>query len=111
MASCTLKPLERGHDVFLAGKKIGQILPSQESNGRFCYVLGCDKSQKPRTYRTKRKATEALVRIHTMVTAAKKERMPLEEVIVQAWGDKPNTSKRWDTPKRYAKKPRKSKAK
>ena len=109
---CTFKRLENGHDVFLRGKKIGRILFSKESNGRFCYMLGCDQSRIPRTYRTKQKAVDALVNIHKLVTEAKKKRMPLQEVIVRAWADKPNTvEQEWEAKTRKMKKTRKRKAK
>lgn len=90
------KPLkDKGYDVNLRGKKIGQIFPMKEKTGRHCFFLGCDKRRSPRTYRGKIKAAEALEAISKLVGESKKKRLPIEAVIVQAWDDRPRASDQW----------------
>ena len=88
-------PLETGYKVSLRGKVLGEILPMKEATGRHCFYLGFDERKKPRTYRGKIKAAEALEAINKLVTDSKKKKWTTEALIVNSWDERPRASDQW----------------
>jgi hypothetical protein len=81
-----------GYEVSVKGKVVGSMSARTEPNGRHCFVLDCDTRAKPRTYRGRAMAAEALVALHDVVQEAKKKKWSLDMVIMNAWGSKPRAS-------------------
>ncbi|MCA9263121.1 MAG: hypothetical protein KDA60_04710 [Planctomycetales bacterium] len=95
MPNFTFKPLESGYEVSLRGKKLGSILPTKETTGRHCFILGHDARKTPRTYRGRIKAAEALLEIDKLKAEAKKKKLDIDQVIIRAWDIKPRASDQW----------------
>ena len=78
--------------VFLGRKKLGVIVGMKESSGRHCFRLGFDKRRRPRTYRGRQQAAEALRLIDRLTREAEKHDLTHEELIVSSWDIKPHAS-------------------
>jgi len=83
---------DEGTRVFFRRRKIGTIYTTVEPNGRYCFRLGCDSRRQPRTYRGRVRAAEALKVIDDLKRVAKRDNLSIEEVIVRAWDEKPQTA-------------------
>ncbi|MEZ6102191.1 MAG: hypothetical protein R3E01_24915 [Pirellulaceae bacterium] len=94
MAKFKFKETATGYDVFAGSKNLGGIVPMKESTGRHCFRLAEDDPKSPRTYRGKQKAAEALMTIAKIAETAKKKKLSVEQVIIQAWSDRPAASPR-----------------
>lgn len=81
-----------GYEVSVKGKIIGSISARSEPNGRHCFVLDCDTRAKPRTYRGRAMAAEALVTLNDLAQEAKKKKWSPEMLIIHAWAEKPRAS-------------------
>ena len=86
------EPREEETAVYRGRRCIGTIVTMIETNGRYCFRLGCDRREHPRTYRGRVRAARALQIIDALKREAKKRRMSLDEVIVRAWDDKPQSA-------------------
>ena len=95
MAAFRFEPLKKGYRVILRGKHLGDIIPSREPTGRHCFFLGFDKRRKPRTYRGKAKAAEALLAIDKLKTNDKRKKWKPEVMIINAWDERPRSSDQW----------------
>jgi hypothetical protein len=95
MGKYRFEPLASGYEVYYRGRRLGRILPKKESTGRHCFYLGFDHRRRPRTYRGKLKAAEALHAINRLSEEAKKKRWTIETTIVQAWDERPRASDQW----------------
>ena len=89
----TFKGTTTGYVVYYRRRSIGEIVTQKESNGRYCFRLGCDNRKRPRTYRGKTRAAEALKVIDALARQASKGRWSTETLIVQAWDSKPHTAR------------------
>ena len=81
-----------GLDVYHKRRHIGSIVTMIEASGRYCFRLGCDRRTEPRTYRGRIRAARALLVIDDLKSEAKKKQWALEELIVNAWDEKPHTA-------------------
>ena len=95
MAKFKFEPMDVGYKVVSKGRTLGEILPMKESTGRHCFYLGFDKRKKPRTYRGKIKAAEALEAIDKLLNSQKKKRWTAQALIVNAWDERPRASDQW----------------
>ncbi len=86
---------ERGYKVMLRGKSLGDIIPSREPTGRHCFYLAFDTRKKPRTYRGKIKAAEALQALDKLKSDAKSKKWKTELLIINAWDARPRSSDQW----------------
>jgi hypothetical protein len=64
----------------------------KESNGRHCFRLGCDSRKRPRTYRGRIQAAQALQTIDELARAAQRYEWSAEELIIHSWDEKPHAS-------------------
>lgn len=78
--------------VFKGRREIGTIVTMLEASGRYCFRLGCDNRDEPRTYRGRVRAAKALLLIDELQKTAKKKKWGLDELIVHAWDAKPQTA-------------------
>ena len=90
--SYRFEPTTEGFAVYYRGRKIGEIFPAKESSGRHCFYLSFDDRARPRTYRGKTKAAEALHAIQRLTAAAKKRRWRSEKLVLMAWDQRPRAS-------------------
>ena len=79
-------------EVYRGPKLLGTLHGARESNGRYCFSLGCDNRNKPRKYRGRLKAAQALWAIQKLVSEAKTRRLSTEQLIVRAWDAKPEAA-------------------
>ena len=79
--------------VLKGRREIGAIVGMKEASGRHCFRLAADSRKKPRTYRGRIQAAEALLEISDLVRDAKKHRWSLEELVIRAWDGKPRASR------------------
>lgn len=78
--------------VFKGKRELGAIVTMLEANGRYCFRLGCDLRDEPRTYRGRVRAARALLAIDDLQREAKKKKWDMAQLIVQAWDNKPHTA-------------------
>lgn len=84
---------EGDETIVLEGKrKLGTIVTMVEASGRYCFRLGCDTREEPRTYRGRVRAAEALRAIDELKRQAKESKLSTDELIVRAWDAKPHTA-------------------
>lgn len=95
MSKYRFDAIESGYEVFYRGKSLGRILPMKESTGRHCFYLGDDTRKKPRTYRGKSQAAEALHAIQRLVQNMNAKQWSPEMLIIQAWDERPRASQQW----------------
>jgi hypothetical protein len=81
-----------GTNVYYKRRQIGSIVSMVESSGRYCFRLGCDSRRKPRTYRGRIRAAQALRIIDELRKTAGREKLGIDEVIVRAWDRKPHSA-------------------
>jgi len=82
--------------VFRGRRELGAIIGMKEKSGRHCFRLAADNRNKPRTYRGRVQAAQALLKIDDVVRDAKKHRWSLHEVVIRAWANKPRASQAGD---------------
>ena len=80
-----------GAAVYYRGRHIGDIVTMKEASGRHCFRLGFDNRKQPRTYRGRMKAAEALKTIDNLKQQAKKQKWPIELLVIRAWDIKPQS--------------------
>jgi len=80
--------------VYVRGKKIGELVTMREVNERYCFRLGMDNREYPRTYRGRVRAARALKIVADLIEQSKEERWSKEELILNAWDSKPATAPR-----------------
>ncbi|MBM3999098.1 MAG: hypothetical protein FJ297_06070 [Planctomycetes bacterium] len=78
--------------VFHKRRPIGTIETMVEASGRYCFRLGFDRRKKPRTYRGRVHAAQALLVIDSIRKEASRGKLAIEEVIVRAWDTKPSSA-------------------
>ncbi|MDP6445436.1 MAG: hypothetical protein QGG36_02145 [Pirellulaceae bacterium] len=78
--------------VFVRRRKIGAIVTMVEANGRYCFRLASDHRKEPRTYRGRLRAARALQIIDNLKRKAEKQDWSADELIINAWDDKPHTA-------------------
>ncbi len=78
--------------VFRGRRELGAIIGMKEKSGRHCFRLAADNRSKPRTYRGRVQAAEALLAIDRIVRDAKKHRWSMHELVIRAWAEKPRAS-------------------
>lgn len=78
--------------VMKGKRNLGTIVTMLEANGRYCFRLGCDNRDEPRTYRGRIRAAQALLVIHNLCQQAVKRKWAAEQLIVNAWDNKPQTA-------------------
>ena len=78
--------------VYKGRRELGTIVTMLEASGRYCFRLGCDTRDEPRTYRGRVRAARALLVIDDLRREASKRRWDLDELIVRAWDAKPHTA-------------------
>jgi hypothetical protein len=78
--------------VFQGRKKLGAIVGMKESSGRHCFRLGFDQRRRPRTYRGRQQAAEALRLIDRLVRESERHQLSAEELIIRSWDAKPHAS-------------------
>lgn len=78
--------------VFRGRRELGAIIGMKEKSGRHCFRLAVDGRNKPRTYRGRVQAAEALSAIDQIVRDAKKHHWSPQELVIRAWADKPRAS-------------------
>ena len=83
---------DSGLDVFHKRRRIGSIVTMIEASGRYCFRLGCDRRNAPRTYRGRVRAARALLVIDELKSEARKRKWAVDELIVNAWDEKPHTA-------------------
>ena len=79
-------------EVFLGRRSLGAIVGMKEQSGRHCFRLACDSRRRPRTYRGRVQAAQALQMIADLKREAKKHRWSIDELIIHSWDDKPRAS-------------------
>ena len=78
--------------VYFRRHRLGTLESMVEASGRYCFRLGCDSRRTPRTYRGRVRAAQALKIIDDLKRAAAREKLSLDEVIVRAWDQKPQSA-------------------
>ena len=81
-----------GWTVYHGGRKLGTLVTMREVNDRYCFRLGEDEREYPRTYRGRVRAANALKTIEELLAQAKKERWSRQQLILRAWDAKPATA-------------------
>lgn len=81
-----------GYDVRKGAKSIGEIRSAKEPSGRHSFYIATDTRKKPRLYRGKQMAAEALLVLTDIVKNAKAKRMSPEMVVLTAWSSRPSVS-------------------
>ncbi|MEM8677911.1 MAG: hypothetical protein AAGF97_01025 [Planctomycetota bacterium] len=92
MASYKFKGLDKGYEVYMGKRRLGTILPAKEVSGRHSFYLGCDNRKRPRLYRGKQQAAEALQVLDDLLKQAKGKRWSHEMLVMHAWSNRPNVS-------------------
>jgi hypothetical protein len=81
-----------GFLVYHRKQQIGCVVTMLEASGRYCFRLGWDTRPKPRTYRGKVRAAQALKAIDGLKRDAKGKKLSPEELIIRSWDAKPRTA-------------------
>ena len=78
--------------VYKGRRELGVIVTMLEASGRYCFRLGCDNRDEPRTYRGRVRAAKALKVIDDLKREASKRKWEIDELIVRCWDSKPHTA-------------------
>ena len=78
-----------GAKVTKGSDHLGEIITTQEVNGRYCFHLSGDNRRQPRTYRGRILAAKALECIKRLKQEAHKHKWSQEALIMAAWADRP----------------------
>lgn len=87
-----LRPCDGEYEVIRRGIVLGKIRSTTEPSGRVAFVLASDRRRKPRTYRGRHLAAQAVAALYELTTRARKDRMSTEEVVLAAWSVRPPSS-------------------
>jgi hypothetical protein len=86
------RPCDGGYEVMRRGIVLGRIRSTTEPSGRVAFHLAADPRRKPRTYRGRHLAAEAVAALYELTTRARRDRMSTEEVVLAAWSVRPPSS-------------------
>jgi len=87
-----LRPCDGGYKVIRRGVVLGKIRSTTEPSGRVAFLLSADRRRKPRTYRGRRVAAEAIVALYELTRRARKKRLSPEDIVLAAWSVRPPSS-------------------
>jgi hypothetical protein len=87
-----LRPCQGGYEVTRRGTVLGKIQSTTEPSGRVAFLLAADRRRNPRTYRGRLVAAEAVAALYDLATAARKQRMQPEQIVLAAWTLRPPSS-------------------
>lgn len=87
-----LRPCDGGYEVIRRGIVLGRIRSTAEPSGRVAFLLAVDRRRKPRTYRGRHVAAEAIAALYELARRARNERMSPEEIVLAAWSVRPPSS-------------------
>ena len=91
-SSVQLRPCQGGYEVMRRGVVLGKIRSTTEPSGRVAFLLEADRRRKPRTYRGRNVAAQAVVALYDLAKAARSQRMRPEDIVLAAWTSRPPSS-------------------
>jgi len=94
-----LRPCDGGYEVLRRGGVLGRIRRTTEASGRVAFLLAADRRRKPRTYRGRHVAAEAIAALYELAKAARSRRMSPEKIVLAAWSVRPASSLRQKKPR------------
>ena len=78
--------------VFKGRREIGTLVTMLEASGRYCFRLGFDHRDEPRTYRGRVRAANALLLVEELRKEAKRRKWDADQLIIRAWDVKPKSA-------------------
>jgi hypothetical protein len=87
-----LRPCNGGYVVIRRGTVLGKIRSTTERSGRVAFLLSVDRRRKPRTYRGRHLAAQAVAAMYELARRARRGRMTIEQIVLAAWSVRPPSS-------------------